>query len=68
MAELKWVPEQGVGEGPGEAGHGCCWCSQHINSYSCLRSLVIRGKLLAWDNTQSTHHLLYFTGVTDLLL
>lgn len=38
MAELKQVPEQG----PGEAAQGCCW----VNSYNCLRGLVIRGSCL----------------------
>lgn len=59
MAELKQVPEQG----PGEAAQGCCW----VNSYNCLRGLVIRGSCLHGLVLKYTWAFIILR-VTDLLL
>lgn len=53
MAELKGVPEQGLGEGPGEAGQGSRWVNLQLP-----KELGYTGKLLAWGNTQHTYMLL----------
>lgn len=53
MAELKRVPEQGVGESPGEAAQGCC-CKLSQSP----KGLSYTGKLFVRADTQSTHGLL----------